>query len=336
MTSITVNARFRVRPVTGVERVADEVLARLDGPTIPLQPPEWAAVGTAGHIWEQAVLPRRAQGTLWSPCNTGPLHSGSHVVTIHDTAPLREPEWFGRGFGAAYRFLIPRLCRSATAIVTVSDSVADELLALGAEVGRLHVIENGVSDWCRPAAAVEIDRVRRRWDLDDSPYFVALGSLDPRKNLGRLLEAWRGAQVGDAQLVLVGEAAGHVFREVTVDAHPRVRVLGRVGDADLAALLSGATALVSVSLYEGFGLPPIEALGCGTPVVVSDIPAHRTSTRSFDPTMVDPLDPASIRGGLESVLRDPPTVDSEGVRGRYSWAKAAAAYDALFAAVGGS
>jgi glycosyltransferase involved in cell wall biosynthesis len=325
-----VNARFRRRPTTGVERVATEVLARLSGPVVEIDPPSWAAGGPGGHLWEQAVLPGRAPGVLWSPCNTGPVRADRHVVTMHDTAPISNPEWFRRGFATTYGALVPRLCRRAEVVVTPSAPVADEVVALGVDRGRVRVIGNGVSERFRPADPAQIAGVRARFGLSERPYLVALGSPGPRKNFTRLLEAWRSARVGDALLVLIGRAAANVFQGVELPADATVVELGRVDDADLAPLLSGAVALVSPSIYEGFGLAPLEALACGTPVVVSDIAVHRCVLAPFDPVLVDPFDTTSITQGIESAVAEPRSVDSASVAASHSWSRAASDYDAVF------
>ncbi len=112
-------------------------------------------------------------------------------------------------------------------------------------------------------------------------------------------------------------------------------MLGRVDDVQLRAVLSGAVGLASVSLYEGFGLPPIEALACGAPVLVSDIGAHREVLAGFDAVYVDPLDVDSIAAGLRRFLAAPPAADPAAVMARHSWDRAAGAYDEIFASLAG-
>lgn len=338
MTELSVNARFLRRPITGVERVAHEVLARLRRPVRRLEPPSVAASGLRGHLWEQTALPSKAPGLLWSPCNTGPIRHRRHVVTIHDLAPLQHPEWFSRRFALTYRTLIPRLCRTAAAVVTVSDAVAADLGDLGVGPDRLRVIGSGVDPRFRVPTGEEITQMRIRLLLEDRPYLLVLGSTEPRKNLARVVDAWSRIDHGDVRLVLAGAASASVFRsmEFRPESFTDVTVLGRVDEELLPALLGGARACLSLSLYEGFGLPPIEALACGTPVLVSDIAAHRATLGDLGPnaaSFADPLDTEAIAAAMASLVDrtpSPGTVTSEAMHRRFDWDRTAASYDELF------
>ncbi len=331
--AVYVNSRYVGRPRTGVERLAEEVVTRLGTPVRAVAPSPRVPGGPAGHAWEQTVLPRRAPGLLWSPCNTGPVRHRRHVVTIHDTAPLLHPEWFTPAFARLYGRLLPALGRRAAMVVTGTDLVARELHRLGVDHARLAVVGCGVPAWCRPATDVERAATLAALDLRER-YVVVVASPEPRKNLARLAAAWERADLRDAQLVVVGAAAARVFREVQLRPGT-VRVLGRVDDVQLRAVLSGAVGLASVSLYEGFGLPPIEALACGAPVLVSDIGAHREVLAGFDAVYVDPLDVDSIAAGLRRFLAAPPAADPAAVMARHSWDRAAGAYDEIFASLAG-
>jgi glycosyltransferase involved in cell wall biosynthesis len=273
---LSINARFRLGPQTGVQRVAAEILTRLDMARHEIMPTR-EATGIKGHAWEQCVLPLRARGApLWSPCNTGPLAVRSHVVTIHDAAIFDHPEWFSRKFVGTYRFLLPRLARSARRIVTVSRfSRARLAAALNIVEDRIEIVPNGVSEHFRPPAASEIARVAQKYCVDPGRYFATLSTLEPRKNLGSTLRAWEKARERlpkDTRLVLIGGAGkGGIFADEAV-SRPADSVLraGFVPDDDLPALLGGALGLLYPSLYEGFGLPILEAMACGTPVVTAD------------------------------------------------------------------
>ena len=157
---------------------------------------------------------------------------------------------------------------------------------------RVHVISNGVEPRFRPADPEAVKQVRATFQLD-SPYILFVGSLEPRKNLKILLEAWQLGRFDGATLAVVG-ASGHLFRKMQFESEPAgVRMLGRVEDELLPVLYSGAAGFVYPSVYEGFGLPPLEAMACGCPVAVSDIPAHREVCGS--PAMYfDPFSPEDI------------------------------------------
>ena len=209
---------------------------------------------------------------LWSPGNTGPLACANQVVTIHDASTLDHPEWFERKFAALYGWLLPRLARRVRGIITVSEFSKERLISrLRVEESKIHVVPNGLSEEFRPEQATEYEG---EFGLKD-PFFLYVGSLEPRKNLGCLLKAWDEVAFKDWKLVIVGDRAG-IFESVSLKTDsPQVIFTGRLGNRELLSLYRAAHAFVSPSVYEGFGLPPLEAMACGCPCVVSDIPPHR-------------------------------------------------------------
>ncbi|MDX1948205.1 MAG: glycosyltransferase family 1 protein [Pirellulaceae bacterium] len=327
---VQVNGRYLVQRVTGVQRYAREIVARL-GDRVSVIAPRSAAKGMRGHLWEQAVLPcRLRRGLLWSPSATGPLAVRSQVVTIHDCAFFDRPEGFTQTFAAWYRCLVPRLARQARRILTVSEFSRQricEVCRVPAE--RVVVIPNGVeSGWTR-ATSEQIAAARERLNLP-RPFVLCAGSLEPRKNLRRLLAAWRalGPAKEGLELVLAG-AEGHVFQRAGLGDLPGdVRLVGYVSDADLRALFSAAEAFVFPSLYEGFGLPVLEALACGTPVVCSrgtSLPEVAGDAAVY----VDPENVESIAAGIAQLLENRALRDDLSRRGParatpFTWDAAAA------------
>lgn len=305
-----VNTRVLHGPPTGVQRYISEMLAAWPGPAPePITPSAALARGLAGHAWEQCVLPARLPRgeLLWSPVHSGPLACRNQVVTVHDVVPLDHPEWLNRQFARWYRFMLPRLARRARHLIAISEFTKQRLMAtcrLPAE--HITVIANGVSDHFRPAEAAEIERVRTKLLPERQRYVLAVGSLEPRKNLARLLAAWQHALPnlpGDIALVIAG-APGEpgVFGDTGLQSWPeRVVAAGHVDDADLPGLYSGAEWCICASLYEGFGLPALEAMACGTPVIVSNIPAFREVVADAG-LGIEPLETASIAGQLERAL----------------------------------
>lgn len=330
------NARALSADLTGVQRYAKSVAARL--PSIERVAPRKPLHGPLGHLWEQFILPLRLRGRLlWSPCNSGPLLVRRQVVTVHDAATLDHPEWFRGLFARWYRLLLPRLVRRAAHVITVSEFSRDRLVALtGVAAERVSVVPNGVDDSFRPLGEGERQRVREIYRLP-SRYLLVLGSLEPRKNLGALLEAWRRWEGRPADLdLIVAGGTWRSFADTSLDPPTGVRLVGRVPDEDLPGLYSAATALVYPSVYEGFGLPIVEAMACETLVVASEgLPAA-------DPAVVltmDSRDPDAIVAALQRAI----DLDSEEwarrlragrqIADNLTWARAATEVDRILWAV---
>jgi glycosyltransferase involved in cell wall biosynthesis len=300
---VQVNGRYLLQRVTGVQRYAREIVARL-ADKVDVISPRALAGGLSGHLWEQAVLPwKLRRGVLWSPCATGPLTIHSQVVTIHDCAFFDCPEAFSPAFVRWYQYLVPRLARMAKRILTVSAFSRDRICELfHVPEEKVVVAPNGVGGQWQPATAERIAAARERLNLSQ-PYVMFVGSLEPRKNLRRLLAAWSqlGPIKGGLVLLLVG-ATGRVFRDADLgEPSPDVRLAGFVPDEDLPPLLSGAEAFVFPSYYEGFGLPVIEAMACGAPIVCSNSTALPGVVVDAA-VLIDPMDVESIAAGLTRVL----------------------------------
>lgn len=283
-----VNGRFLRSRQSGMHRVGRELLdaARRQGLACEVLAPAGVddprvdrvvrGPGTkAGDlVWEQTSLPRAARGrVVLSLANTAPLLARRNAVLVHDLAPVVGPQWFGPSM-RGYARLVLAAARRAPLVLTVSQAVADELADAGVHPGRLVVVHNAVGPRFRPADAADVEAVRARHGLHRA-YLLVVGWADPRKDVGTAVRAHLDA-VGRVphDLVVVGQQHG-TFAPTDLPGGPSIRHLGYVDDADLVPLLTGASALVYPSLYEGFGLPPLEAIACGTPALVSDLPVLR-------------------------------------------------------------
>lgn len=226
------------------------------------------------------------------PPRTAPL-----VVTVHDLAFLAEPSHFtarGNGF---FRRGLGLVRRDADVVLVPSRAVERECLAAGLPADRLRVVPHGVD--ARPATPAEVATVRRRHGLGGR-YVLWTGTREPRKNLAGLLRAFRQVDT-DAELVLVGPAGWGPDLSAELAATPRVRVVGFVPDAERDALYAGAEVFAFPSLREGFGLPVLEAMGQGTPVVTS---AGTAMAEFAVGRLVDPQDPEQLAAALEELLQD--------------------------------
>ena len=309
--SIIVNTRALAHRLTGVERYTCELTSRLKGKIDPVRP-AFKSGGVLGHVWEQVVLPRNvgSRDILWSPANTGPLRVSNQVLTIHDLSPLEHPEWFTPSFAAWYSFLIPRLVNRIRLVLTVSEfskSRIVELLKISED--KVVVVQPGVdAGKFHPQAGAQQSISNRSAPLPER-YILFVGALEPRKNLSRLVRAWeqlqslpRIAQAG-IELVLAG-SPGIPFRSVETEHWPKgVHMLGYIEDCDLPALYAGALAFILPSLYEGFGLPVLEAMACGVPVLASKNTAL-AETAATAAVLFDPFSVNDIAEALFAVIED--------------------------------
>jgi glycosyltransferase involved in cell wall biosynthesis len=227
-------------------------------------------------MWEQVVLPGAARGRpIWSLTNTAPLVRPG-VVVVHDLAASVGPQWFA-GSMRLYAATVRRGARHAERVITVSQAVRGELLALGVPAERIVVVPPAIDPRFAPASEEAVNAVRERLDLARD-YALLVGWADPRKDAATAVAAHHEV-IADTPHDLVLAGGSHpTFARVQIPRSPSARIVGRLSDDDLVALLTGASVLLYPSRYEGFGLPPLEALACGTPTVASDIPAVREST----------------------------------------------------------
>ncbi len=201
---------------------------------------------------------------LWSPANTGPLLVRNQVLTIQDLSTLEHPEWFKASFAAWYRVMLPLLVRRVRTIVTPSEYVRRKITERFPGVKAI-AIPSGVD--------VEFFHPGARQPRPDLPqrYILFVGSLEPRKNLPAMIRAWEQVQakLPEVALVIVG-SSGNVFRPVNLpQGLPNLHFIGHAGEA-LPSIYAHAELFVLPSLDEGFGLPVLEAMACGTPVIVSN------------------------------------------------------------------
>lgn len=276
MKKIVVNIRSTSATLTGVQRYTLEMLARI-GSDMTVVKPARPLQGSIGHLWEQCVLPTKVGGgLLWSPSNTGPLAVHSQVVSIHDVAALDHPEWMTKKFSAWYRYLTPKLVARVKRVITCSEFTKKRILHHCPGVAeKISVIYLGADKVFRPVSPVDVAAAVYELQLPSTQYILALGSLEPRKNLKNLLDAWRAMQGtvdSNVWLVLAGaKGKAAIFANGAVgELPPRVYLTGHVADRLLPALYAGAICSAYVSLYEGFGLPALEAMSCGTPMLTSN------------------------------------------------------------------
>ena len=309
----------RAQTQAGTARVVDGLLGALTGrPDLDVVPLSFGGGGRVAAavrdaVWYPAGVARAARKLDLLHCTTfrGPLRSKAPVVvTVHDLALLRFPEVFRLWHRTTGRLALQSSAKAADAIVAVSEFTRDELVELlDVPAERIRVVRNGVEPLFTP------DGERAEGD-----YVLAVGTLEPRKNLARVVEA---ARLAGVELRVVG-AAG--WGGVDVPGW-----VGRVSDEELARLYRGACCVVYASLYEGFGLPVLEAMASGVPVVTSRGGATE-EVAGGAAVLVDPSDVEAIAAGIgEATSRRDELVPLGLARAReFTWAAAADAVETLW------
>lgn len=205
-----------------------------------------------------------------------PLISGCPVsLIIHDLSYEHHPAWFTYSESLRFRWTIPRSARNSGVIMTVSEFCRQDIIQrLRLSPEKVIVTPNALAPIFRPAHSKNIHELRHRLDLPDR-YILALGNLQPRKNITLLIKAWRRIrnhpEMRDTHLVIAGKKAwlyDEIVDAIDKNSGSRMHFTGYLAEKDLPSLYSGALLLVYPSLFEGFGLPPLEAMACGTPVIV--------------------------------------------------------------------
>lgn len=292
-----INGRFLTQQQTGVQRFAREVLGALDallaepaylglrGRAVLVTPPgadppaklanlRHLAGGRfgSGYMWEQVDLPRlSADGVLLNLCNLAPIARRQQVVVVHDATTRAKPDVHSRAFRSVYSVILPIVTRRAAKLVTVSEFSRSEISRwYGVPASRLTVCYEGAEHIIGEPPETSI---LTRYGLIKNRFFLAAGMAGTHKNLPLLLEAFSRARLSDMRLVVTGLRSARVLGNGGLQLPPDVVYVGHVASAELRALYEGALALAFPSSYEGFGLPPLEAMACGCPVVISDQPA---------------------------------------------------------------
>ena len=301
MKNIVCNVRNTQGITTGVQRYTSEIIRRISN-DIDLIKPRTNFSGIKGHIWEQSLLPLRLKGRLlWSPANTGPLFIKNQVVSIMDMSPIDHPEWSSKKFSDWYTFMIPKLINNSKAIITISEFSKSRIIAHYPEAHDKIFVTHLAADkrFQKKYIKVNIDKL----NLPSKNYILALGSIEPRKNLNLLLKAWQSIVSSlpkDIYLVISGSSSNQkVFGKYNLnEIPPRVHFTGYIDDDDLPNLYSNAIALTYTPFYEGFGLPPLEAMSCGTPVITS----NTTSIPEVVGSAAIKIDPLEVHECAEAIL----------------------------------
>lgn len=320
---VFLNGRFLDQPMTGVQRFATEITTAIDGlvargewpETVVLTPSPGAQNGPRfeslhvrpigkmrGHLWEQTELPGAARrGVLVSLGNTAPVLAGRRqVVVIHDAGVFETPESYSLKFRTWYKVLQRSLVRTGVRIATVSEFSRQRIaVSLGIDPASIAVLSEGADHILR---VVPDTGTLQRYGLVPGQFALVVASRVAHKNLEALQEAAEVLQRHGMVIAVAGAGNTGIFRNVA-DRSFELR-LGRVSDGELRALYQHAACLLFPSQYEGFGLPPVEAMACGCPVLAARGGAVQETCRD-GALYFSSGDPRSIADTVAKLLDEP-------------------------------
>ena len=246
------------------------------------------------------------------------------VATVHDLAFLHHPEFFTRRGNDVFRRSLKILKKRADVLLCSSQATVDDCLNEGFAPDRVRHVALGVRS--TPATQNDIDLVRKKYSLP-AEYLLFVGTLEPRKNLARLVSALRDRS--DLPPLVIAGADG--WGDIDVSHTANVQFIGYVDDLHLGAVYAGASVLCYPSLWEGFGLPILEAMAQGTPVVTS-IGTSTQEVAGGAAVLVDPLSEESMRNGIDEALRNADVLKQRGSEraAQATWDKTALATASIY------
>ena len=289
--NFAVNGRFLTQSVTGVQRYALNVIGSLNDvlhdtqSLVPIVAPRQVLDPKLGHIplvrlgplsghaWEQVVLPALWTGEILNLCNTAPAVKSKQIVCIHDANVFIRPESYGWGFRAFYQTLQPLLARNAGQIVTVSQDSAFQIAKyLPISASKIAVLPNGHEHalaWNPALARVAPSILADRFPGSHRPFVLAIGSLAEHKNMKLIIDIAPRLSESNIDVIIIG-GSEKIFTSAGLNAESNVLFTGRIDDNELAFFMSRALCLLFPSWTEGFGLPIVESMARGCPVISSD------------------------------------------------------------------
>lgn len=323
---IFINGRFLTQPVTGVQRYATEVVKALDNlfETDKVNKEEYELIILApkniindlslkhieikkignfnGHFWEQTELPFYVKNSiLINLCNAGPILKRNQATVIHDMAVFAYSLNFSFIFKIWYKILISLQGKFSRQIITVSNFSKEELIKyLSIDKQKINVIYEGKEHFINKNVNTSI---LNKYELDLKPYIFAVSSLNPNKNFKAIVEATKLLETEELNIVIAGGTDPKVFSGNGITLPGNVKYLGYISDEELKALYESAFCFIYPSFYEGFGLPPLEAMSVGCPVIASDR-ASLPEVIGDAALYCDPSDPKTIANKIETLIRN--------------------------------
>ncbi len=338
-----VNGRFLTQKATGVHRYAFEICNKLHEMGVDFHVAIPNKINSdykfsfntvkcgslKTHLWEQISLPkylkRIGKPLLISFTGGGVLNYDNQIMTIHDVSHERYPEWFAKNYYRYYHYLMPRTARKSHAVLTVSEFSKSEIIStFGLDKDKIYIVHSNVPFHSKPTRE---EILNYKPDTDEK-YIIAVSNMDPRKNFLRLAEAFSKIEDKSLKLYIIGmQTKAFNTPDLQKLIGENIVLPGYIDDTALQKMYQNAILSVYPSLYEGFGLPPLESMTYGCPAIVSDIPALREI--SGDAALyVNPYDVKDMTQKINLLIKDErirKQLQSRGLEQikKYSWDKSA-------------
>ena len=336
--NIYINGRFLAHKTDGISRFSFEICKALKqlNFNFTLIVPNWLDFENIqnfdiirfgdlkSHLWEQINLPiflrKNGSPLLINLSGLGPLYYKNQIVTIHDVSFYVNAKWFSWTYRLIYAFATPIVAKSAKTIITVSEFSKSEIIKyLRLPSFKVQVIYNAVSKDLMKLGSTSQPPYQQE-------YVLAVASLDPRKNLQRLVDAFSNSKLKDVTLVLVGKSASHFNFKINNESQ-NVSFAGHVNDEQLASLYRNCSLFVYPSLYEGFGIPPLEAMSFKVPVLAADIPSLREvcgqAVNYFDPYDIEDMATKIVATFVNRTERQRLIMEGDTQVKKYDWIESA-------------
>lgn len=335
MDCVYLNGRFLTHQIDGIGRFSLELCKQLKAKGIyfKIVVPQWFYYENKeefnivkfgrlkSHLWEQIdlfrFLRKHKSPFLLNLSGLGPVFYKNQIITIHDLSFFANPRWFSKSYTLLYKIVTPIVAKSAKRIITVSEFSKTEIVKyLKLPSKKIFVINNAV------ATNVSLNDKSTEGRFVEDKYILAVSSIDPRKNLQRLINVFAEQELSNVNLILVGKKAKHF--NVSLKSIPEnVTFTGYVSDDTLKNIYQNCEFFIYPSLYEGFGIPPLEAMSNNCAVIAGDIPSLKEVCGSAA-VYVNPYDETDIKNAIFKFLKNKPLVEEMKIRGRlkvseYSW-----------------
>lgn len=317
--NISMNGSFTKHKITGIQRYSYEMAKRIPFSKIycPTDiPDDYKDMKSLSNIelinselssalWENTLLALKTkEDILFNPGGFGIFTHKNQVLTIHDVAPIDGPNWYSKQYALIFKSIVPITTRVSRKIITVSNYSADRIVKLfNIHPNKIEVTHLGVDSRFKAHPVVSKQEIYKKYDIEEG-YLLCVSAISSRKNFERIVQAWNSIDKSGLKLLIVGQVnAKFADSNFTAKNTNSVTYTGHITDDELASLYTHCVAFVYPSLYEGFGLPIVEAMAAGAPVITSNVTSMPEIAGKAAIT-VDPYSIDEIRSAMKALIHN--------------------------------